>query len=146
MSLCQVVFPGRETLRGSHVILCAFLQFAKAVPCWEPLGGAFPREERLYAFPRAVAGMQLNRCSSAKVTLCLEAVATTTSDAGDRIELGSVSGSGAACGNADDAQHSAAFLEPGPQVGFDTPHRVTGLLLGDAGGVPTRLGVAACAG
>ncbi len=80
-----------------------------------------------------------------KVTLCLLAVATTTSDAGDRIALGSVAGTGSASGNAGDAQQSAAFLAPAPQVRFGTRPRVPGPLLEGAGGVPKRLGVATCA-
>src|SRR4029453_6164413 len=38
-----------------------------------------------------------------------------------------------------------AFLAPVPPVGFGTRHRVTGPLLGGAGAIPKRLGVAACA-
>ena len=79
-----------------------------------------------------------------KVTLCLSAVATTTSDAGDRIELGSVAGTGSASGNAGDAQQSVAFLVPVPRVRFGTRPRVPGPLLEGAGGVPKRPGVAAC--
>jgi hypothetical protein len=85
-------------------------------------------------------------CNAPKVTLCLYAVATPTSGAVDRIALGSVSGIDSASGTVDDAQQSAAFLAPGPQVEFDTRHPVPGPLLRGRGGVPTRLGVAACAG
>ena len=70
---------------------------------------------------------------------------STISDAVDCIELEAVEGIGSASGTVGDAQQSAAFLASDPHVGFDTRHRVTGPLLGDAGGVPMRLGVAACA-
>ena len=46
MSLCQVVFPGRETIRGSHIILCESLE-CKSCAMLGALDGAFPMEERL---------------------------------------------------------------------------------------------------
>ena len=70
---------------------------------------------------------------------------STISDAVDCIELESVEGIGSASGTVGDVQQSAAFLAPTPQVKFGTWHRVPGARLEDAGGVPTRRGVAACA-
>ena len=71
---------------------------------------------------------------------------STIADVVGRIELESVSGSGFASGTVGEAQQNAAFLAPAPPVVFDTRHRVPGPLLRGAGGVPTRLGVGACAG
>ena len=71
---------------------------------------------------------------------------TTTSDVVARIALGSVCEIDAVSGTVGDAQQSAVVPAPSPQGEFDTRHPVTGPLLGGAGGVPTRLGVAACAG
>ena len=69
----------------------------------------------------------------------------TTSDAVDRIASGSVSRIGSASGTVGDAPQSAAFPAPGPQGEFDPRPPGTGPLLRGTGGVPTRLGVGACA-
>src|SRR5215831_19112218 len=60
--------------------------------------------------------------------------------------LGSVWEIDAASGTVGDAQQSAVVPAPSPQVECGTRSPITGPLLGGTGGVPTRLGVAMCAG
>src|SRR5713101_3276106 len=83
--------------------------------------------------------------NTAKVTLCLSPGVLTTSDAVDRIALGSVSGNGSASGNAGDAQQNAAAPAPSPPTGFDVRPPVTWPLSGGGAGAPRRPGVAASA-
>ena len=83
--------------------------------------------------------------NTAKVTLYMQHGAPSTSAAVDQIALGFVSGSGSACGNAGDAQQSAAFPVPSPQRGFDARHPALGPLSIAGVRVPKRLGVAASA-
>src|SRR6266511_3151555 len=83
--------------------------------------------------------------NTAKVTLCLSPGVLTTSDAVDRIALGSVSGNGSASGNAGDAQQNAAAPASSPPTGFDVRPLVTWPLSGGGAGAPRRPGVAVSA-
>src|SRR5438093_4460660 len=84
--------------------------------------------------------------NTAKVTLCLSPGVLTTSDAVDRIALGSVSGTGSASGNAGDAQQNAAAPASSPPTEVDVRPLVTWPLSGGGAGARRRPGVAAYAG
>src|SRR6266508_3732514 len=110
------------------------------------MGSQPPRTRFLPRTGRRRSGCaQYHHRNTAKVTLCLSPGVLTTSDAVDRIALGSVSGNGSASGNAGDAQQNAAAPASSPPTGFDVRPLVTWPLSGGGAGAPRRPGVAVSA-
>jgi hypothetical protein len=83
--------------------------------------------------------------SVAKVTLLMLPGISPTSDGGDQIGSGSVSGIGAASGSAGHAEQRVAFPELNLAMGCGGKHRVTWSPSAAGVAAPRRLGGAACA-